>query len=83
MLGELIQGNDVGSDYFSPSAFLSIDTRGCVSTFGGVNQFGDTRPMNLRSRSDLSISDRYIHPTTPVKVKQRSKRVVDVHVKLF
>ena len=65
LLWELIQGNDVPSvplistsDSFFPSAFMNIDTRGGVSNFGGVNQFSNTRLMNLLSRSDLSIPDR-------------------------
>ena len=90
MLGELIQGTDApsvpllsGSDSFSPSAFINVDTRGGVSTVGGVNQFGDTRPMNLRSRSNRFIPGCYIHPTNPSKVKRGSKWVVDVCVRLL
>ena len=90
LLGELIQGHDSplvpmlsGSDSFSPSAFMNIDAGGDISTFGGVNQYGDTRPMKLRSRGDLSVPGRYLHPTTPAKAKRGSKRVGDVRVKLF
>ena len=72
-----------GSESFSPSAFMNLDTRGALPTFGGVNQYSETRPMNLRSRADLSVLGRYIHPTTPAKTKRGSKRVGDIRVKLF
>ena len=46
-----------GSESFSPSVFMSVDTRVGLSTFGGVTKFGDTqgRPLNLCSRSSISI----------------------------
>ena len=90
LLDELIQGSDApsvlllsSSESDSPSTFMNIDTRGRASTFGGVDLFGDNRPMILRSRSDISIPGRYVHPMTPAKVKKRSKRVAEVCVRLF
>ena len=62
---------------------MNIDTRERVSTFGGVDQFSDNRPMTLRSRSDIPVPGRYIHPITPARVKNGSKRVADVCVRLL
>ena len=39
--------------------------------------------MSLRSRSDISIPGRYIHPTTPSKIKRGNKQVEDVCVRLL
>ena len=90
MFDELIQGSNApsvlllsSSESFSPSTFMNIDTRGRASTFGGVDQFSDNRPMTLRSRLDISIPGRYVHPMTPAKVKKVSKRVATVCVRLF
>ena len=90
MFDELIQGSNApsvlllsSSESFSPSTFMNIDTRGRASTFGGVDQFSDNRPMTLRSRLDISIPGRYVHPMTPAKVKKGSKRVSTVCVRLF
>ena len=73
------------SDSFSPSAFMSVDTRAGLLTFGGVSQPGVTqdRSSNLRSRSGIKIPSRYLRPVTPAKSKRMSKRVADVLVKLF
>ena len=73
---ELTQSVDVPSvplistsDYFSHLAFMSVDTRAGLSTFGGVSQPGDTqdRSSNLRFRSGINIPSRYLHPATPAK----------------
>ena len=61
-------------DSFSPSAFMSVDTRVGLSTFGGVSQPGVTQ--------DRSSNLRYLYPVTPAKSKRMSKRVADVLVRL-
>ena len=71
------------SESFSPSTFMSVDTRGGVSTFGGVNQLGDTRQINLRSCSSISIPSYFAQPATPAKTKRVNKWAADSLVKLF
>ena len=92
LLTEFTQTADVpsvplfsGSESFSPSVFMSVDTMVGVSTFGGVTKLGDTqgRPLNLRSRSSISIPSHYLNPVTLTKSKRVDKRVADVLVRLF
>ena len=75
--------SSVNAGTFSPSAFMNLDTRVGVATFGGVSTLGTGRPMTLRSRADCTLPKRYIHPSTPAKVKRGGKRPADVLVRLF
>ena len=92
LLTELTQSMDApsmpllsGSDSFSPSVFMRVDTRVGLSTFGGVNQPGVTqdRSSNLRSRSEIKIPSRYLQQVTPAKSKWMGKRVADVLVRVL
>ena len=73
------------SDSFSPSAFMSVDTRAGLASFGGVNQTGiiHDRSTRLRSRSEIKIPGRYLNPVTPAKPNRMSKRTAEVLVRLF
>ena len=62
---------------------MNVDTCVEVSTFGWVSQFGDTRLVNLRSRSAISISSRFLNPETPARSKRINKCVADILVRLF
>ena len=74
--------SSVNEGPFSPSAFMNVDTRGGVATFGGVSTLGTGRLMTLRSRANCTLPKRYLHPSTPAKVKRGGKRPVDVLVRL-
>ena len=73
----------LGSESFSPSDFMNINTREKVSPFGEVGKFGNTRSMSLCSCSVISIPSRYTKPKTPARTKRANKRVTDVLVCLF
>ena len=68
---------------FSPSAFMSGDTRGGLPTFGGVNRFKESRQIDLRSRSGIQIPRRYVQCVIPAKAKRVNKRAADCLVKHF
>ena len=87
MLNELIQSKDAPSvpflSWLDAGFFSSLALTDMDIGVNGISKFGDTRPRPFRSRSSMSLSRRYINPSTPAKVKWWNKWVVDVLVLLL
>ena len=69
--------------HFSPSVLMNVDIWDGISAFGGVRQAGDDCPIALRSRSSISLPNRFIQPIIPARSKRASKRSTEVLVRPF